>query len=150
MNPLVRRYLKTAIVFLLLGLLLGGWMIVRRELYGRYPTPYLVSAHTHLLLVGFVLMMVMGVALWMFPRPAREDVRYRPELAGLAYWLVTASTAVRAFGEVTRTAVGSAGARWAVALAGIGQIAGLAVFFYNLWPRIRSPGARAREERPGP
>ena len=84
MQPLVRRYLKTAIAFLGVGLALGVWMLVRREAWGIWPTPYLTSAHTHAILVGFVMMMILGVALWMFPRPARDDTRFRPALAEAA------------------------------------------------------------------
>ena len=97
MSPLVQRYLRTAITFLLIGLGLGAWMLIRRELAGEYPVPRLVSAHTHVILVGFVMMMILGVALWMFPRPDRDDVRYRPALAQAAYWLLTVSTATFAF-----------------------------------------------------
>jgi heme/copper-type cytochrome/quinol oxidase subunit 1 len=100
MSPLVRRYLRTAIGFLLAGLGLGLWMLIQRELEGRYPGPGLISAHTHVILVGFVMMMILGVALWMFPRPQRNDVRYRPGIAEAAYWLLTVSTAVRFVGEV--------------------------------------------------
>ena len=32
MTSLVRRYLKTAIGFLVVGLLIGGWLMARREL----------------------------------------------------------------------------------------------------------------------
>ena len=93
MHSLVRRYLKTAIAFLAVGLVLGGWMLVRRELAGRFPSPYVVSAHTHAILVGFVMLMILGVALWLFPRPEKGDARYRPRAAEAAYWLVTLGTA---------------------------------------------------------
>ena len=33
MHSLVRRYIKTAIGFLIAGLGIGGWMIVRREIW---------------------------------------------------------------------------------------------------------------------
>ena len=75
MHSLVRRYLKTGIAFLALGLALGLWMMVERELYQRFPSPYMTSAHTHAILVGFVMMMILGVALWLFPRPAKDDAR---------------------------------------------------------------------------
>src|SRR5678815_5996727 len=88
MHSLVRRYLKTAILFLATGLAIGGWMVVERELGDTFPSPYIASAHTHAILVGFVMMMILGVALWLFPRPAKEDVRYEPRLADSAYWLV--------------------------------------------------------------
>jgi heme/copper-type cytochrome/quinol oxidase subunit 1 len=144
MGPLVRRYLKTGMGFLLLGFGLGGWMLVRREIAGVYPSPYLISAHTHVILVGFVMMMILGVALWMFPRPAPNDPRYRPRLAELAYWIIGVTTLARFLGEVGRTTSDAAALRWLVALAGLGQVLGVAMFFYHLWPRIRSPGARAR------
>ena len=78
MHSLVRRYIKTAIGFLLVGLVTGGWMLARRELNGVFPGAYTVSAHTHAILVGFVMMMILGVALWLFPRPDKSDDRYRP------------------------------------------------------------------------
>ena len=147
MHSLVRRYLKTAIAFLLLGLALGGWMIVRRELYGVYANPYETSAHTHAILVGFVMLMIQGVALWLFPRPERGDTIYRPALAGGAYWLVTLGTAARVAGELARPHVETPWLRVGVALAGILQIAGIALFFYTMWSRIRPAGSQAREAK---
>jgi hypothetical protein len=79
-TPLVRRFIKTSFVFLLLGVLLGGYIVVAEFVVGRYPSRLLITAHVHLLLVGFLLMIVMGVATWMFPRPGKDDTRYRPGL----------------------------------------------------------------------
>ena len=147
MYSLVRRYLKTGILFLGVGLLLGGWMMVRRELAGRHPTPYEVSAHTHAILVGFVMMMILGVALWMFPRPDKEDTRYSPRLAEAAYWLIATGTGLRVAGELLRPAIGAAWLRWAVVLTGLAQIAGIGVFFFTMWSRIRPVGSQQREAR---
>ena len=86
MYTLVRRFIKTGILFLFAGLILGAWMLVRRELLGVWPHPYLVSAHAHAVLVGFVMFMILGVALWLFPRAEKDDQRYRPERIEAAYW----------------------------------------------------------------
>ncbi len=51
MHSLVRRYIKTAVGFLVVGLGLGGWMIVQRELIRQYPSAYEISAHTHAIFV---------------------------------------------------------------------------------------------------
>src|SRR5690348_472439 len=59
MHTLVRRYIKTAVAFLAAGLAIGGWLIVRRDLGGLAPTEYEVSAHTHAIFVGFVMMMIL-------------------------------------------------------------------------------------------
>ncbi|WKW11653.1 hypothetical protein Strain138_000910 [Pseudogemmatithrix spongiicola] len=140
MNPLVRRYLKTAIAFLLVGLALGFWMLLGRE-FG-IPTAWrLRSAHTHALLVGFVLMMIAGVALWMFPRARSGDARYKPVLAEIAWWGIAGGTATRV---VLESWLGdTTGSAWRAAIVGAAalQVLGLAVFFLGMWPRIRSSGA---------
>lgn len=146
MHSLVRRYIKTAIAFLALGLAIGLWMIVRRELYGVYATPFETSAHTHALLVGFVMEMILGVALWLFPRPEKGNVRYSPRAAEAAYWLLTLGTAIRVFGELARPFVTSLALRWLIVLCGAAQTAGLLLFFYTMWPRIRPLGSAAREK----
>jgi heme/copper-type cytochrome/quinol oxidase subunit 1 len=145
MHSLVRRYIKTAIAFLFAGLLIGGWMMTEREMNGALAGPYLVSAHTHAILVGFVMMMILGVALWLFPRPDKSDTRYRPVLAELAYWLVAVGTAVRILGELLHPAIDGAWLSILVLSSGWAQIAGIGVFFYTMWTRIRGLGSAARE-----
>jgi hypothetical protein len=141
MTPLVRLYVKTSFLFLLLGLLLGGYVAVEVNVIGRgVPWP-LITAHVHLLLVGFLLMLVFGVATWMFPRPGRDDARYRPGLAWLVYWLLTVSTVVRALGELGAAIAGSRGSLLA-AVGGLGQLAAAILFVVNMWTRIRMPGER--------
>jgi hypothetical protein len=63
------------------------------------------------------MMMILGVALWMFPRPQRNDVRYRPAIAEAAYWLLTVSTAVRFVGEVVPPGAVGPLQSWLVVLA---------------------------------
>lgn len=147
MYSLVRRYIKTAILFLGVGLVLGGWMMVRRELASAAPSSYMVSAHTHAIFVGFVMMMILGVALWMFPRPEKGDMRYSPRAAEGAYWLVTIGTAGRIAGELARQQAASPALRWTVMLCGLAQVAGIGLFFVNMWPRIRPVGSAAREAK---
>jgi heme/copper-type cytochrome/quinol oxidase subunit 1 len=147
MHSLVRRYLKTGIIFLAAGLIIGGWMIVRRELYHAGASPYLISAHTHAILVGFIMMMILGVALWLFPRPEKTDLRYQPRIAEVAYWLLTIGTATRLITELMRDSSGSNILRWIVVLSSFAQIAGIGLFFYTMWSRIRPAGSQKREER---
>ncbi|HEY3068113.1 MAG TPA: hypothetical protein VGL09_20155 [Methylomirabilota bacterium] len=144
MTPLVRRYVKTSFVFLLAGLFVGAYLVVGQFVLGVYPPRLHVTAHVHLLLVGFMLMIVMGVATWMFPRPARDDARYRPELAEAVYWIMTVSTAVRAAGEVTAPVIAAPGLLVVVALGGLGQLAGALLFVVNMWRRVRMPIAPGR------
>lgn len=147
MPPLVRRYIKTSFVFLMVGLVLGSYIVVAQFLAVTYPPRLLVTAHAHLLLVGFMLMIVMGVATWMFPRPARDDTRYRPELAEAVYWVMTLATALRAAAEILFGLLGVPSLGWLVAAGGLGQLVGAVMFALNMWWRVRMPPAAAPSSR---
>ena len=138
MPPLVRRYIKTSFGFLLAGLLLGAYVTVSQSV-GAYPPRLVITAHAHLLLVGFMLMIVMGVATWMFPRPARDDRRYRPELAEAVYWVTTIATLVRAAAELSAPLFAAPPLRFLIALGGLGQVVGTGLFVVNMWWRVRMP-----------
>ena len=144
MTPLVRRYIKTSFAFLILGLVLGAYLIVAQFVGGVYPPRLVVTAHVHLLLVGFMLMIVMGVATWMFPRPSREDTRYRPELAEAVYWVMALSTGLRATAELLLAYTGVLALGWLIAAGGLGQVLGAGLFVANMWARVRMPPAAGR------
>jgi cytochrome bd-type quinol oxidase subunit 2 len=137
MGPLSRRFLRTAIVFLAAGLLLGLWMMAAREFGVSVPARAL-SAHTHALLVGFVMMMIGGVALWMFPRPAKDDPRYKPVRAEWAYWMLALGTGGRIVLELAAKEDAGTAMRVAVFATGAAQVLGLLLLFGTLWPRIRT------------
>lgn len=147
MYTLVRRFIKTGIGFLFVGLLLGFWMLVRRDLFGVWPHPHLVSAHAHLVLVGFVMFLILGVALWLFPRAAKGDDRYTPERAEAAYWVLAISTGGRFVAEASRAWVDAPVLGWIVVLGGLGQIVGLAIYFWTMWTRVRPVGSHLREAK---
>jgi hypothetical protein len=141
MPPLIRRYIKTSFVFLLAGLLIGAYVIVGQFVFVAYPPRLFITAHVHLLLVGFMLMIVMGVATWMFPRPARDDARYRPELAEAVYWVMTLATVLRTLAELSASFSPAPALRTAIAVGGLGQLAATLLFVVNMWPRVRMPVA---------
>jgi heme/copper-type cytochrome/quinol oxidase subunit 1 len=147
MYTLVRRFIKTGIAFLVLGLALGFWLLVQRELLGGWPHPNLVSAHAHAVLVGFVMFMILGVALWLFPRAPKEDTRYTPGRAAAAYWILLAATGGRFVAEASRAWVTAEWLGWVVVLGGLGQIVGLLLYFWTMWTRIRPVGSHLREAK---
>jgi len=147
MFTMVRRFIKTGLAFLGFGLLLGAYLLTRRELEGVFPDRYLVSAHVHAVGVGFVMFMILGVALWLFPKPAKEDTRYQPARIEAAYWILVIATGVRVLSELARASVDTTWLRALVLGAGLGQIIGLGVYFYTMWTRIRPVGSQLREAK---
>jgi hypothetical protein len=147
MTPLVRRYIKTSFVFLILGLAFGAYATVRINLLGQAVAWPVIVAHGHLVLVGFMLMLVFGVATWMFPRPGRQDSRYRPAMSEVVYWVLTGSTVARTVGELGMAAAGMRGGSLLAVVGGLGQLLGACLFVLNMWTRVRMP-APPRGEGP--
>lgn len=142
MPALSRRYLIAAATFMLLGITLGLVLLVRRELFHAWPSPFAVSAHAHLILVGAVLETIIGTALWLFPRPVGGTSRDLAPSATAGWWLLTAGTTLRAGGELARTWSAGELVRWTVVAGGVGQVAGILCGLAALRSRIR-PSSRA-------
>ena len=137
MPPLVRRYLKTAVAFLIFGVGLGVYMLARRELAGIWPTPWWTSAHTHAILVGFVMMMILGRRAVDVSPPGEGRPPFRPAAGGGCVLVLTLGTAARVAGELLRPIDADRGLRWTVVAGGGAQALGLVLFFWTMWTRIR-------------
>ena len=147
MHTIVRYYIRTSLVFLFAGLILGGYFIVSTYwLGGGYPALW-VSAHTHVILIGFVMMMILGVAQWMFPRPLKTDRHYSPGRAMFVYYLLTISTALRFVMELISPYSNVRVFEHLIVIASLGQLLAFFLFFYNIWTRIRPMGSQIREAK---
>ncbi len=142
MLPIHRLFLKTALVYLFLGALAGGWMLLAQSGVLLEGPRSLYTIHIHLLGIGFFLMMVCGVALWMFPRKSGEsrEQASRDPLAWTTYILLTAGLALRCIALLLRS--GSSDVVLAVSV--FLQLGGVLAFILAIWPRIYLPGAKTK------
>ena len=142
-----RLFVKTALVYLVLGVIAGAWMLLRQAGIPLAAVPNLYTVHIHLLGIGFFLMMVCGVAFWMFPRKSGET---REEAAGdplgwSAYYLITAGLAVRCLVLLLLPQVlGSA----VLAASAFLQVGGVVCFAVAIWPRVYLPGGNEPSRSP--
>ena len=147
MFTIVRRYIKTSLVFFITGLALGGWILYLQWTGSAGNLGVLISAHTHLILFGFMVMLIMGISYWMFPRPAKEDFRYSPRLSEINYWFITIGTTIRAAGEISMYIHAWDFAFFMVAFGAVAQLIAGFIFSWNIWTRIRSIGSYHREAK---
>jgi hypothetical protein len=148
MHILVRLYLRTAFLFLALGLLGGLWIEVETTT-GSVVSHGMVVAHVHVLLVGFLLMMVLGVAYWLFPRSGRgQPIGPYPNLVGFAYVLLTTGTLVRATVEFFDLVLVAQVWSFVRLAASASQVGGIAIAIVALWGRVRG-AAIPKVEPPG-
>lgn len=143
----VRYFIKTSVVFLIVGILTGLYMSISKYIFNIGYSQELISAHTHLILVGSVMMMIMGVALWFFPRAEKDDKRYNPDLILTSYWLMTIGTGLRFIFQVTSNFIISDLLKILIAFSSVIQVVAMMLFFYSMWGRIRPVGSQFREAK---
>ena len=140
MFELSRRYIKTGFVFFLVGMIMGLYMIVEIYVLGSWPSQHVITAHVHVLLFGFIISIIMGVAIWMFPRP-KDQKGYSPLAAEAAYWLLTLGTTVRFAAELAIAHFpGLAPLKAAIVAGSVSQMASGIIFVINIWSRVRPVG----------
>lgn len=143
----VRYFVKTSLVFLVLGILTGLHMSFAKYISHAGFTQELISAHTHVILVGSVMMMIMGVALWFFPRPEKSDKKYNPDLILVTYWLMTIATALRFIMQLIASYYYIQWVNIAIVVFSSLQVLAMILFFYSMWGRIRAVGSQIREAK---
>jgi heme/copper-type cytochrome/quinol oxidase subunit 1 len=143
----VRYFIKTSVAFLFLGILTGLYMSFAKYIYQSGYTQELISAHTHIILVGSVMMMIMGVALWFFPRPEKDDKRYNPGLILIVYWLISISTGLRFVFQVIGSFYFIPWLNIVIPVFSSLQVLAMILFFYSIWGRIRAVGSQYREAK---
>jgi hypothetical protein len=139
MPPLSRWFIKAGFVSLALSLLLELFQLRPASLFPTLPPAAVHLAAIHLLTVGWLLQVILGVAFWMFPRhptaPPRGDARW----GWFALVVLNAGLAFRLAGESGR--LGYGWPAWPLVVAAVLQVAGVAAGLVLLWPRIRTSGS---------
>ncbi len=142
MDWFVRAFMRASLVWLALGITLGlsiaihpAWIIYR-------------PAHVHMNLVGFVTMMIYGVAYHVVPRFTGHPLHSR-RLAACQWWMANAGLAGMVAGFLLQPHAGSPGTGFLVA-GGVLETLGAYLFVFNIWNTIGSgaPAAALAPLRP--
>ena len=134
MPPLTRWLVKAALVWLIAALALG----VAMQLPAAAETPLLRAAwptYLHLVTVGWLTQLIMGVALWLFPRYSAERPRGSERLGWTTFVLLNLGLLLRVIGE-PRRALG-ADAHLPLLFSAVAQLVAVGAFVLNVWPRVR-------------
>jgi cytochrome c oxidase cbb3-type subunit 1 len=136
MEWFVKAFLKASLAWLALGVTLGVAM-------AAHPvwTVYRL-AHVHMMLLGFVTMMIYGVAYHVIPHVAGFRLRH-PQAARVHWWVSNAGLILMVAGFVLRVHEPSAGTL-VLATGGTLSALGAYTFAYLMWRTIDGP-ARLRK-----
>ena len=129
MDKFTKCFIVASLIYLLLGSSLGVLMVLRPSEW-RSMEYYLIPSHAHLNLIGWVSMLIFGVAYHIFPRFSGRLI-YSTKLAWLHFWLAQAGLAGMAiFFFLNRWQEGE----WKrqVAVSGILMFISICCFVYNM------------------
>jgi hypothetical protein len=138
-----RRFAKAALVFLLLTFLAGIAFTIVRGAGAAVPAIFGVE-HGHAGFVGFLVNIVIGVALWMLPlnreRFPNTQGRYPDWAPSLCFWLLNGGLVVRLVAEPVYVLVArSPQLAIVLDLAALAQVAAIVIFIAIAWQRVRAP-----------
>ena len=144
--PLLSRcFLKTAMLYFVASSCLGGYLLIAVGL--QHPTsPVLQPVYWHMLLVGWLMQLIFGVAYWMFPslagrpRPTRPAPRRRPAMMWFTYAALNVGLLLRVIVEPWHGVRPQPALGWLLVCSAALQVAAGWTFVIAIWSRIRGRG----------
>jgi heme/copper-type cytochrome/quinol oxidase subunit 1 len=138
MDWFVKAFIKSSVTWLALGVTLGLAMAVHPVWVIYRP------AHLHMVLLGFVTMMIYGVAYHVIPRFVGHPLHSR-RAAGLHWWMSNVGLVLMVLGFMVRARSGAV-VTTLLSAGGILSSLGAYTFAYLLWRTLDGP-ARLRAMR---
>ncbi len=142
MPTLTRWAIKTALVYLVVGLLTGAlyWANVQWALWPLLSA--LSPTYLHLLVVGWLTQLIFGVMYWMFPILHKHNLRGDPRLAWGAYILLNAGLILRVLCEPWRSIDANSLNGLGLVISALLQVLAGYLIVLVCWARVRErPGA---------
>jgi len=140
MPPASRWSLRSALLYLALGLPLGGVLLAWRG--ARSMAVPLLPLHVEIVLVGWLTQLTFAVAYWILPRLARGTSRGKEHAAWFSLVALNAGILLTVAGDL---GIGQGG----VAVGGALQFASALAFVLHAWPRIKPFSSPRNDEPPG-
>ncbi len=140
MPPIARTFVKAAFIYFIVAFLLGALMMLDRWLNFSRWLRFVYTSQLHLLLVGWITQLAIGVAYWIFPRFLKEQDS-RPRGSDALAWFVlvslNAGLVLRFVFEPFYLMDPHPWLAALLALSGILQALAVAGFAWIIWGRIR-------------
>jgi heme/copper-type cytochrome/quinol oxidase subunit 1 len=137
MPRLTRYFIKAGLAYLVLALLVGVLMTGRTMLNLPLWINALYPVSVHLLMVGWVTQLIMGVAHWMFPKYSKEQPRRNERLAWAVFVMLNAGLLLRVIGEPLTVNAPDLNMGWLLVVSAVLQLAAGWGFVFNMWSRVK-------------
>ena len=138
MPPLSRWYVRAAYANLLVGFTLGGLILAHKGVFIHPDLWRLLPAHIELLLMGWIVQLIMGMAFWIAPLFWKAPRRGNETGAQVALPLLNAGVWLIMLHAFT------GGGAWMVWAGRLLELTAVIAFSLHLWQRIVSRNFQPR------
>lgn len=129
---------KTSLIWMLIGFVIGGLMLVDHMVPGNWRA-WLLPTHGHMLFVGWFVQFVIGIAFWLLPRKRRPELPlgYGEHKAFIALAMLNIGLGMRVIAEpLWRDRQEGIWIDSLLAGSSILQVGAIFIFVTQMWPRI--------------
>jgi cytochrome c oxidase cbb3-type subunit 1 len=126
MDKYAKTFVKASLIYLGIGAILGLLMVIWPDIR------FIISrVHVHILLLGFMAMMIYGVGYHILPRFMGRPI-YSHLLGNIQVWIANITLVGLSLAWIAETSQGGFWHYLAI-LFGIGQAVAIFIFIFNLW-----------------
>jgi cytochrome c oxidase cbb3-type subunit 1 len=126
MDKYAKAFVKASLIYLGTGTIMGVWLVFSPDI--RFT---ITRVHVHILLLGFMAMMIYGVGYHILPRFMGKPV-YSHRLGNIQVWLANITLIGLSLSWILEVSHGGVWHNFAI-LFGIGQTVSVFLYIINLW-----------------
>jgi hypothetical protein len=133
MPKVTRLFIKSGLVYLFLGII----MAFVAELPQVNTGVLLLPVYWHMIVIGWVTQVIMGVSIWMFPRRKRSREKIESVPALLSFWTLNSGLILRFTAEpFIPLFQGNSAITSVVVISTLLHIAAVLFYLTEIWPRV--------------
>lgn len=137
MPTLSRWYIKIGMCYLAVGLLMGVVLLAQPVFGWSRSLQTLQPVYLHLLFIGWVTQLIMGVVYWMFPKQSKDNPRGSTRLGWAVLIMLNVGLMLRSIGEPAVVLAPDSNLGWTLAVASLLLLFAGWGFILNTWGRVK-------------
>lgn len=142
MPRITRLFIKSGIIYFLIGIILA----LVAELPAVSTGALLLPVYWHMIVIGWITQVIMGVSIWMFPRKQRGKRKEETVAANTAFWCLNIGLILRFLAEPFLPF--HTGELWMISIivaSSVLQVAAIGFYTAEIWPRVRAKPVRVKK-----
>ncbi len=130
MPRITRYFIKAAMFYFAAGLLTSFLISARTLLSLPAALANMTPTYLHMLVVGWITQLIIGIAYWMFPKFSKAEPRGDERVGWAVFALLNVGLALRVIGEPLNIG-------WMLPLSSLMQFFAIWMFIIVVWPRVK-------------